>query len=664
MTEPIKFTIGEITYAYGWTFLGCLGLAIVVVFFFSMTKFNESTIAKDEDDLISQLLPRFLATSEQYSRALMIYLAAMSAIVVVLSLLGPRVAYLGAVNLPDAALGPVKLPDAPDVLPLIIALVMVGMLPNVPWLQELERQLRRFAHERAFIPTTARATAERLATAEFDFSSYEADDVLGSCAMRGVERTDFVAPRDSIEYSWARLSCLLHHVRKIQNADAVVSLDNEMLTRYAQDLESLALKRKTMQGDIAQYRQEKAKDRYYSNDDLHRSIRKTLRKVYVLLGCAVRLKFNTDDAMNPALRSFGFLMDTQMAKSDNNNVIIVGLGVMTVSIFAIVYAAAELGALARGFEDLGRFWTPSASFPQDAYYALQMAFSALLAHGTAIHVAEWMRCRRMARGVWFTPERLGRRNVANYLRVATACAVAGFVVLYLWSLLQTGLSWNLATALAPYTLLWATTGAAYVAHLDNVELNERPSRWQEIGLQALAMAVCGVVAANGSHEDIDFIILVAAFGAAIGASLAWYIPAAAARQKYDPLAEAMEQRVSALKAEARRNHKNAAAIDRWLDRPNSKLNYQPPRKAVAELALFEKAMSLLQNAKAGGRAKVCAATNSAGSFRKSSAPVSDSAEPAKRRVQRGKSARQSIARNSRAAEASTTSRNKSRGPRA
>ncbi len=410
MTEPIKFTIGEITYAYGWTFLGCLGLAIVVVFFFSMTKFNESTIAKDEDDLISQLLPRFLATSEQYSRALMIYLAAMSAIVVVLSLLGPRVAYLGAVNLPDAALGPVKLPDAPDVLPLIIALVMVGMLPNVPWLQELERQLRRFAHERAFIPTTARATAERLATAEFDFSSYEADDVLGSCAMRGVERTDFVAPRDSIEYSWARLSCLLHHVRKIQNADAVVSLDNEMLTRYAQDLESLALKRKTMQGDIAQYRQEKAKDRYYSNDDLHRSIRKTLRKVYVLLGCAVRLKFNTDDAMNPALRSFGFLMDTQMAKSDNNNVIIVGLGVMTVSIFAIVYAAAELGALARGFEDLGRFWTPwpEACGSHRSAWAGEMSPITFASQRRAPLPASWCSicgpsCRQDFHGIWPRP---------------------------------------------------------------------------------------------------------------------------------------------------------------------------------------------------------------------------------------------------------------------
>ena len=615
----MNFEIGDFKYSYDWAFLGCLGLAIVVVFLFSMTKFNESTIAKDDDDLISQLLPRYLATSEQYSRALLIYLGAISASVIALSLLGPRI----------AAMGGGVLPDAPRELPLAIALVMVGVLPNVPFLQELERQLRRFAHERAFIPTAARATAERLATAEFDFSFYRADDVLGTCAMRGVELTDFAAPRDSIEYSWARLSCILHLLRKMQNADAVVSLDSEMLSRYAQDLDNLALKRGTMLSEIEQYRRQKAEDRYHTDEDLHRSIRKTLRKLYVLLGCAVRLKQNTDEAMNPVFRSFGFLLESPMAKrDDNNNLIVVGLAMMTVSGFVIVYAAAAFATQ--------EYWMPSAYFPQRISEAFSWAFSALLAHGAAIHVAEWTRRRRLARGSWFTARHFGRRNVANYVRVAAWCAVAGFAVIYLWSCLLTGASWNLAAGLAPYSLLWATTGAAYAVHLDNVELDARPPRWQEIGLQTLAMAFCGVVVAGASHSDYDHLAVLAIFNATIGASLAWYIPAAAARQKYDPLAEALAQREAVLKAAARKKFKTVSAVNTWLDRPHAGLNNQTPRQAVADLALFERIVSLLQGAHGSAAGKVCAVNRPAGAFRKSSAAVGDGPAPAKVRGRRAK----------------------------
>jgi hypothetical protein len=619
----MKFEIGQFEYSYDWGFLGCLALAIVVVFLFSMTKFNQSTIAKDDDDLISQLLPRYLATSEQYSRALMIYLAAMSTVVVVLSLLGPRI----------AAMGGGTLPEAPRELPLAIALVMVGVLPNVPFLQVLEQQLRRFAHERAFIPTAARATAERLATAEFDFTSYQAEEVLGSCAMRGVEPADFAAPRDSVEYSWARLSCVLYLVRKIQNADAVSSLDSEMLSRYAQDLDNLALKRRTMQGEIEHYRQEKAADRYHTNDDLHRSIRTTLRKLYVLLGCAVRLKSTTDDAMNSAFRSFGFLLEMPMAKHDNGNIIVVGLAMMTASAFAIVYAAATLS--------MQNYWTPSDYFPQRITEAFSWTFSALLAHGTSIRVAEWVRRRRLARAAWFSPRQLGRRNAANYIRIASICALAGFAVIYMWSCLQTGASWNLAVGLAPYSLLWATTGAAYAVHLDNVELDARPARWQEIGLQAFVMAFCGVVVAGAARSDFDHLVLLAIFNAAIGASLAWYIPAAAARQKSDPLAEAWEQRQSILKAAARKKFKTLSAANNWLDRPNPSLDNQTPRAAVADLALFERTVSLLRGGSGVLEKRVCAAN--ARTLRKSSAPVSEPAAAPNVRPRRPRSRRQPMA---------------------
>src|SRR5438093_2449165 len=72
-------------------FFGCLGVALFVVVLFGRGKFGESTVAPNKDDFISQLLPRYLATPEEYFRAQVFYLASLSVIVSVFSLLGPRV---------------------------------------------------------------------------------------------------------------------------------------------------------------------------------------------------------------------------------------------------------------------------------------------------------------------------------------------------------------------------------------------------------------------------------------------------------------------------------------------------------------------------------------------------------------------------------------------
>ena len=141
MTTPacdklICITLGEKTYAYDLTFLVSFVLAVLVVFMFSLSKFGETTIERKDGDFISQLLPKYLATPEEYSRALIFYVTTMVAIVVVLSLAGPGIVSLGSTGVPDA----------PSALPMFAALVLVGVLPNVPWLQELERLLRRFFH--------------------------------------------------------------------------------------------------------------------------------------------------------------------------------------------------------------------------------------------------------------------------------------------------------------------------------------------------------------------------------------------------------------------------------------------------------------------------------------------------------------------------------------
>src|SRR5436305_11851217 len=107
---------------------------------------------------------------------------------------------------------------------------------------------------------------------------------------------------------------------------------------------------------------------------------------------------------------------------------------------------------------------------------------------------------------------------------------------------------------ALYSLLPAATGGFYAYHLDNIALGTRPPRLWEIGAQALLTGFCGFAAASASlgDENFDVVCLIGVLGAAVGASLAWYIPPAAASAKRDPLCEARNERIEALTAAAQR----------------------------------------------------------------------------------------------------------------
>src|SRR5712671_2876631 len=70
------------------TFTVCIALGIVIVALHSMQKFQESTLKKGEDDFIAPLLiPKYLATREEYSHTLIWYMASM------VGVLGARVRF-------------------------------------------------------------------------------------------------------------------------------------------------------------------------------------------------------------------------------------------------------------------------------------------------------------------------------------------------------------------------------------------------------------------------------------------------------------------------------------------------------------------------------------------------------------------------------------------
>jgi hypothetical protein len=569
-------------------FFACLGVAIWLVYMFCQKKFAERSVT-ESSDWIYQLLPRQLATHEEYSKGFLIYFGTLAAVVVLLSLLGPK-------NL--ESLG-IKLPEAAGyvIVPLAIAFILIGALPTVPGLTLIEKSLREYAHKRAYIPDAAHATADRLAAADFDFISYQGE-ALESPEMRGVEPADFTRSRRSLGHSWARLCCLVYAQKSYRMSGLTEPLDASLLRDYEKDLDFIESKKQSMEAEVVAYRAAKARDQFYTNDDLRRAIRDNLYKLYILLGCAVRLKQQPYEDVDLALEQFGFRFgrtNTRREPDNTGDLQLVGLTTVAVSITLIGLAAWGLGQLG--------LWTASPMFPQKVFQPFVDTASALVPNAAAIILADVVRKRAINKGWWFSTSGARRRgNIANYIRVALASGVAGYLGLILWGLVQQVPTSDGFIIDAPFALLAMVTGGFYVYHLDNAEIGSRPSRSWELGSQTVLAGICGLIAACVTGElifssagmVIDKIVLATVVNAVIGFAFAWYIPQAAAATRCNPLSAASEERVGALEtaAKARLGEDGGAA---WLGETHLALGNRSPRAAaVASVEGFESAIGLLQ----------------------------------------------------------------------
>ena len=569
-------------------FFAAVGAAIWLVYVFCQRKFAERSFTSS-GDFIYQMLPRQLATREEYSRGFLIYFGSMALIVILLSL-------LSANNLDQFGIGIPKQLGYVGV-PLAIAFVLMGALPNVPGLTLIEAFLRQFAHERAYIPDAARATAQRLATADFDFTSYDGE-ALQSPEMRGVERADFVRSRHTLEHSWARLCCLVFAQKSFRMEGLTGSLDAGLLRDYQSDLELIESQKKSLESQVAAYRTARQSDPYYTDEGLRVRIVENLYKLYILLGCAVRVKTEPNDDIDLALRPFGFKLNRTTRPRGTGDLKLVSLTAVAVSIILLGLAAAGLGQLG--------LWAMSPVYPQTVLQPFWDAAATLVPYVIAIMTADLLRRRAVSKGSWFAASgQRQRANGANYIRVAMVCGVAGYVGLVLWGLTQAPPTRDSFKIELPFALLAMVTGAFYVYHLDNAEIGQRPSRVWELCSESMLTGLCGLIAACATWQIIlgaagaavDRIILTTAVNAAVGFALAWYIPRAAAAARYDPLADASKERVRTLETAAQARLGGSAPA--WLDQQHPVLGGTSPRAAAAaDVDGYERAIGLLQGPRA------------------------------------------------------------------
>jgi len=372
------------------------------------------------------------------------------------------------------------------------------------------------------------------------------------------------------------------------------SLDAGLLRDYQRDLDLVESQKRSMEAQVATYRAARAGDPYYTNETLRGDIVANLYKLYILLGCAVRLKTQPNDDIDLALRPLGFKLNHATRPPGTGDL-------KLVSLTAVAAGTTLLGLAAMGLGQLG-LWEMSPVYPQTMLQPFLDAAATLVPHATAIMVADLMRRHAVNKGSWFAASGPRQRaNMANYIRVALVCGVAGYLGLILYGLTQGPPTQASFTIEVPNALLAMVTGGFYVYHLDNAETGLRPSRAWELGSESVLTGLCGLIAACATWQTMlgsaaaatDKIILTTLINAAIGFALAWYLPQAAAAARYDPLADASKERVGALETAARLRLGNSAPA--WLDQPHPVLGSTSPRNAAAaDVEGYERAVSLLQ----------------------------------------------------------------------
>ncbi|GLH79184.1 hypothetical protein SSBR45G_40930 [Bradyrhizobium sp. SSBR45G] len=560
-------------------FMIALVVGGLVVFLFAMNEFGATPI-EGLNIPIAKFPTRILATRDEYARAMIVYITAMMVTLVALSVLGPAALKIGGVSLP-----PALTPAAP----LVIALILVGAIRRVSYLQQIERNLRQFARERAYIPAATLAIADKMAAAEFDFTAYRSDEMLSLPAMTGVSREDFVRPRGSMEYSWARLCVLSYELDAGPAAAIVGGLGGPVL-------QLLENKRQILADDVVEYRaRRRGRSEAGTGKQLHARIREMLRAYHILLAGALRRELAPGADVTAELVRLGFLCaGSRETVSERGNLIIGGLGVMAACLLLLVMAAAALSGL----------WNASRYFPASVLDAFLWCISAVSGHGIAILLADRMRARMIARGRWYRSFAGAVISpLANLIRVGVVCGIGGYVVFVLWgAVYQEVVTPALFKGMAAYAMMPATTGAFYAFSLDNIELRCRPPRWLEITLQALVTAFFGIVACSAwftvtgdnPRNGYDLVILVMLFGAAIGGSLGWYIPASVPEEAYDPVGEVRAARVRKLEDIAGAKFGDPNTARQWLDKTSAQLGDRTPRAAARDgVDGYEDAVGLL-----------------------------------------------------------------------
>jgi hypothetical protein len=297
----VTLHFGPAEFKYTFLFMVYLAVGWLTVLFHAREKFDQPTYDIGNADPSSIMVPRLFLSQHLYFRGFIIYLTGMTGVYVALSLAGPALVMgvLAVFGNPDAASTTNAVTSetvVPGQWPLVLALSIVGLAPNIAGLRTPELLLRRFSHRIALIPAYARYLAFRMRQSPFDLSAHRACIYPATISYRPSRDS-----ADAIDQQWQKILVLFAYVQA--SADGTTISDNggpvDDNARSALQTEARLLC-STLRDIDAQLIRTPATER----NDLEPELQEVLSRLYLLTACTMLASRIRD--IDGEMREIGF----------------------------------------------------------------------------------------------------------------------------------------------------------------------------------------------------------------------------------------------------------------------------------------------------------------------------------------------------------------------
>jgi hypothetical protein len=272
--------------------------------------------------------PRYFTSERGYIASVLLYLAAMETIYLLPSIVVPS--WLNTMS-GEAAVSTILPPDfATDLLefwgrretfPIIWALLLVGALRYLPWLNQLEPRIRSMCHNIAEIPHFVHEVARRLYIVDFDVRAAFPDGIPADLHFVAAEH--FNAPQNSEARYWSRLCYAMRELEELRTElGSLATL--HFGARFADEYDSAAAELRSLSHRMARYFDNaesmgagSARAAELGDDQqLKLDLRRLLGRVELLFVILLNLKHRDERAIIARLHALGFKFDSARLRSE------------------------------------------------------------------------------------------------------------------------------------------------------------------------------------------------------------------------------------------------------------------------------------------------------------------------------------------------------------
>ena len=504
-----------------------VGIGCIATFLFCFGEFEKPTFIREVDKPETQFFPRELTSRQDYLLSFILYVLGLEFIYLTISIIGPA----PFVELGLASGAPTSFQTV-GAFPLWVALVMVGVLPRLPFFSFIEQSWRRAMHERASIPQAAVSLSRELRRAEFDFSSFQAEIEATEGKDPAWLRGASLDPSQlSPSHRWAKLSALVWRLSSLELDPGLEGyIDFEFVNRHRSELDAIRFRYRQLSERIeaaqvhdpepaagmseAPGRYElppapaEISDRAASGTDgsvpneLVSDIEATLRRTCIFLACALIAKTVSRRALSSAIGRLGFTSSMEFER----------VGVLDVAIQAFLYAAFGFFVFTffvSFFDESVPDSVAETGWPQwESTDVFLWTFSAILMHGSALTCALMVRSYLRSRQMWFGGSFHERKSprVIRYVTVGTASYLVALIVMSYWDGVLRGADviWGDLHVRYPLALVPASSAVFECMLFDRVYVQSGQARlWPIVTIQTLLGALLAFIAASHLYKDFQ-----------------------------------------------------------------------------------------------------------------------------------------------------------------